>query len=260
MIEQNEPKILFWDLETLMNPEEVMKIFPGMSNYPGLTLKASINSIICFGYKYLGDKEASCINAWDFPGWEYSTNDDGELVAAAYEILKDADAIVTHNGKRFDLKFFNSRAVYHGFAPLPKIPHIDTCTLSRSNLFLFNNRLNTVAKYLGVEEKMDNGGWELWIDVQKRDPGAMEIMTEYCKQDVEVLEQVFMKMRPFINNLPNHNIFGEGDKHVCPTCGSSHVHKHGFKRTKTQTYQRYLCQDCGSVSRSDKKDTLLRAV
>jgi predicted RNA-binding Zn-ribbon protein involved in translation (DUF1610 family) len=251
-----KPNIIFWDLETLPNLDRVMKNLPGMSAYPGLTLKASHNSIICMGYKRLGDKKARCINAWDFKGWKKDVNDDYDICKASYDILKDADGMVTHNGRRFDVKFLNSRLAWHGLPTLPKIPHIDTCVLSKSNLFLFNNRLNTVAAHLGCELKMENGGWELWSRVLKRHKTSMKTMTKYCKQDVEVLEQVFLKLRPFATNIPNHNLFYGDPKtnFVCPSCGTDALIKHGTRISKTAVRQRYLCTSCGSTCSTKKKD------
>lgn len=261
-----KPRIIVWDLETLTDLKRVMGVFPGLSAYPGLTLKASINSIICFGYKVLGEKKAHCISAWDYPKrWKKDVNDDYDIVRASYEVLKDADGIVTHNGKRFDFKFLNSRLVKYGLKPLHKVPHIDTCSVAKSNLFLFNNRLNTVAKHLGCETKMENGGWELWERVLRREVKAQKTMAAYCKQDVRVTEEVFLKLRPFANSIPNYNLFVNGKQEkvndgrgVCPSCGSEHINKFGLKRTKTRAYQRYQCQDCGAVSQTDAKDRNLK--
>ncbi len=241
-----EPKIVLWDLETIPNLSEVMKIMPSLSDYPGLTLKASINSIICFGYKIYGTKDTNCINIWDLKN--KNINDDYELCKIIQDTLKDADAIVTHNGKRFDLKFLQTRLIFHGLPTLPKIQHIDTCTESKKNLLMFNNRLNTLAKFMTSEEKMENGGWELWVKVLQGDKRSMKIMSEYCKQDVVVLEKVFKKLMPFINNLPNHNRYSPIEKNLCPNCGSSRVHRNGFRNTKTNTFLRYRCIDCGTSS------------
>lgn len=249
-----EPKLVLFDLETLPNMKEVMKIFPNISAYPGLSLKASINSIICFGYKIYGDSKVHCVNAWDFKNWDKDINDDSKVVEAAYEILKDADGIITHNGRRFDWKFLQTRLLYHKMAPLPNIRHIDTCTESKRNLFTFNNRLNTVAQFLTDQEKMENGGWNLWIKVSERDPKSMKLMTEYCRQDVLVLEEVFKRLRPLIKNIPNYNMFSEGEKRICPSCGSSRIKKHGMRYTNVSAYQRYICKDCWSTCATNMQD------
>lgn len=258
-----DPKIVFWDLETIPDWLEIRKVYPRLSDYPGLTLKASITSIICFGYKILGHDKAHCVNAWDFPErWAANINDDYEVVKAAYEVLKDADAVVTHNGKRFDWKYLQTRLVKHGFPPLAKVDHIDTCMVAKQHLLLFNNRLTTVGKFLVDEDKLENGGWDLWVRVCERDPEAQKLMSEYCIQDVALLEKVFRVMRPFMSNIPNHNLFTAEytTGHVCPSCGSTRINKYGTRITKTKVYQRYRCVDCHSVSRTDIEDRMPRSI
>lgn len=248
------PRIILFDIETLPNLPEALKVWPQLSSYPGQTLKASITSIICAGWKVLGEPGVSCINAWDFPQWSSDVNDDSEVVRAIYEVLKDADCVVTHNGRRFDWKFVQTRLIYHGLAPLPKIHHVDTCAESKRNLMVFNNRLNTVARFLTEKEKMEHEGWELWVKVHGRVLEAMETMSRYCQQDVLVLEEVFQKLRPVITSLPNYNLFSPLKEKSCPNCGSSRLKSEGKRHTSTRSYRRYCCQDCKSWSRTDLKD------
>lgn len=244
-----KPRIVLFDIESLPNLKEIMKILPGIGDYPGLTLKASINSVICVGWKVYGEIGVNCLNAWDWKSrWRKDVNDDFALVRASYEVLRDADVVVTHNGKRFDWKFLQTRILLHGFAPLPKILHVDTCAESKKHLLMFNNRLNTLAKFFGSIEKKENGGWPLWVKVSNRDPEAMQLMAEYCKQDVLSLEEIFKKLLPVISQLPNHNLFEEKDQFVCARCGSNHITRQGKYVTKTKIANRYKCQDCGSWS------------
>ena len=174
---------------------------------------------------------------------------DFETGKAAYEILKDADAIITHYGKRFDMKFLNARLAHHGLPLLPRLTHIDTWSVARQHLKITSNRLDSIAEFLKVERKMNHGqGWQLWVDVMARKKRAQNIMSRYCIQDVECLEAVFKKLRPFINNIPNYNILNAKD-HSCPSCGSDRVCKNGKRTSKAGVYQRWHCKDCGSVSR-----------
>jgi DNA polymerase elongation subunit (family B)/DNA-directed RNA polymerase subunit RPC12/RpoP len=255
-----EPRVVFFDLETLPIMKAAMRVFPRLGDYPGLTLKSSINSVICFGYKILGEKQVRCLNAWDFKSWRKDVNNDRELIEASLDILRSADAVVTHNGKRFDWKVLRTRALIHGIGQLPKIPHIDTCAVAKQHMLSFNNKLDTLAELLGTERKLENGGWDLWCKVMERDEKAMALMTKYCKQDVEALSQVFHKLRPFVSHLPNYNLFTQGLKHVCPTCGSTRLQGRGHQITKTNSYRRYQCQDCGSWSRTDVDDKMPRAL
>jgi DNA polymerase elongation subunit (family B) len=251
-VKKKEPRIILWDIETLPDLRAVMNEFPSLSAYPGLTLKASINSVICVGWKVLGESKVHCINAWDFKTrWKRNINDDFDVCKAAFEILSNADVVVTHNGKRFDWKFMQTRLLYHGFPPLPNIIHIDTCSEAKKHLFMYNNRLNTIGKFLTSEQKLENGGWGLWVKVSERNPKAMAVMTKYCMQDVRLLEKVFKKLKPVIRGLPNANLYK--DRPSCPNCGSKRLQKRGEKVTKTARAQRYQCQDCGSWSSAGKQ-------
>lgn len=252
------PKIVLFDLETLPNLPEALKVWTALSNYPGQTLRASITSIICAGWKVLGDKKVECINAWDFPDWKKDVNADGPLCKAIYDVLKDADCVITHNGKRFDWKFLQTRLLYHGLDILPKIHHVDTCSEAKKYLMVFNNRLNTVAKFLTDKEKMDHEGWDLWVKVHARDPKAMLTMTKYCKQDVLVLEEVFGRLRPFIKSLPNQNLFNPLKLNSCPGCGSTRLQSRGKQYAATKVYKRYQCIDCRSWCRTDASDMVPR--
>jgi DNA polymerase elongation subunit (family B) len=255
-----KPKIIIFDLETLPNLSEALRVWTQLSQYPGKTLRATISSIICVGWKHLGGSKTECINAWDFKNWKKDVNDDYEVCKAFYEIVKDADAVITHNGIRFDWKYFQTRLVYHGLSPLHNIPHIDTKKLASQNLFSFNNKLGYLGEWLVNDTKLENGGWELWIEVHKRNEKAMKKMERYCKQDVRLLEKVFKKLRPFAKNLPNFDMWNEKDELVCASCGSENVYRNGWHHTKTRTYQRLVCKDCKSFSRLDAKDENPRSI
>lgn len=234
--------------------DKAMEVFPQLSRYPGLTLKADINSIICFGYKIVGQPEVKCINAWDFPEWEQSVNNDIPLINAAVEILKDADAVVTHNGKRFDEKFLRTRMLIHDMVPLHKAHHIDTCALARSNLMLFNNKLNTLGDKLIRETKLENGGWDLWVRTRRKEPDSLKLMTDYCIQDVALLGKVFTKLKHLAKNIPNHNLYTPALQVLCPSCGGTRLHSRGLVGNKVKMYKRYQCQDCHSWARTDLGD------
>jgi len=79
--------------------------------------------------------------------------------------------------------------------------------VAKRNLYAFNNRLGTIGKLLANDDKLDNGGWDLWVDVSNKDKKALKLMTDYCKQDVILLEKCLKKLIPLIKNMPNMNLF-----------------------------------------------------
>lgn len=259
-MKQHKPKIVFLDIETLMIPEETLSRIPSYGAYPGRGFNGTVSSILCFGYKIKGEKTTKCINAWDYKGFAGNPNNDKELCKAIAEILKDADAIVTQNGKRFDIPVINTRMAKHGLPAISKnIPHIDTKVVFKSNYAAYDNKLDTIAKTFGCETKLENGGWGLWMDMYKNKPSSKRLMERYCKQDVNVLEQVFDKLLPVMKGLPNYNLFVNNiNTPVCPNCGNKKLHRHDTRTTRTGIYQRYLCKSCGTVSKDAKPLTKLK--
>lgn len=254
------PEIILFDLETLPDLEQALKVWCQLSNYPGKTLRATITSVICAGYKYLGEKQTHCINAWDFPEWKKDKNNDKQVVKALYDVLSTADAVVTHNGKRFDWKYLQTRLMKHGLPPLHHIPHIDTKELASRNLFSFNNRLGYIGDWLTQDTKLNHEGWDMWVDVYNDKARAKKMMTKYCKQDVLLLEKVFKKLMPFATNIPNHNLWVDKDEKVCPSCGSKKLKSYGLRHTKTRSYRRYRCMNCNSFMRVDLRGKNARSI
>jgi DNA polymerase elongation subunit (family B) len=236
------------DCETLPDLPAALRVWPSLSDYPGQTLKASINSVLCAGWKVHGQKATHCINAWDFKSaWAKNINDDSRVVKAIYDVLLAADVVVTHNGKRFDFRFLQTRLRHHKLPPLPKLVHIDTCMVAKGNLYALNNRLQTLLRFFTDTEKMENGGWDLWVQSHAKDEKALSKMEKYCKRDVTGLEALFNELMPFIK-LPNANMFTS--EQVCPTCSSSSLQRRGEALTVNGRYQRYQCQECGTWSKS----------
>lgn len=250
----SEPKIVVFDLETIWNIAEIARedrMF-NIANYYGRTMKADINSIICFGYKIVGG-ESGVVSSWDFTS---DLNDDSAVCGFAYDLLHDADAIVTHNGKKFDWKFLQTRLAINNLPVLPNINHIDTCQLARKNYSLFSNRLKDLATTFTPERKIDTGGKKLWTRVYQGDKAAMKEMAEYCEQDVITTEAVFHALKKHAGNLPNKNLYIEGNG--CPTCGNNKLEKHGFVTTKTNRLQRYRCTNCGTTCSTGKSSDMMR--
>jgi uncharacterized protein YprB with RNaseH-like and TPR domain len=217
-------------------------------------MKADINSVICFGWKIIGG-QSGVVSSWELGS---NIHDDAAVCAFAYDLLHDADAVVTHNGRRFDWKFLQTRLTINGLPNLPKIPHMDTCYLARGHYSLFSNRLKDLAALLTPERKIDTGGSDLWTRVYKGDVQAQKEMAEYCHQDVIATEAVFDKLKHLATNYPNRNLYsGEGG---CPTCGSAKLEKHGTRATKTKLIQRYRCRSCGSTCSDSPLNRTLRSV
>lgn len=228
--------------------KKVRKIFFSIGDWPGRGMKASINSVICFGYKWLGDKRTKCLSSWDYKEWKKDINNDIPLLKDAIKIIKQADVVVFHYGNGFDWPFLETRLEFAGLPCLPKIIKVDTKHLLKKNYFLYSNALGAAGKELVNMDKLDHGGAELWEKVSDRHKPSQIKMVKYCKRDVEVLEKIFLKARKHVTTLPNHNIFRRDGVDVCPQCGSYHLVKDGIKTRKNHIAQNWMCKDCGAYS------------
>jgi len=243
------PRIILFDLEIIANLDEAYKIWPSIGNWPGMTLRADINSIICCGWKVLGENEVHCINAWDFKAkWKKDVNDDSAVCKAILKALDGADAFVFHNGCGFDFPFLLTRLELNGLPTIPQtIKKIDTKLLAKK-LFFTSKSLNHLGSVMIREEKLAHDGWKLWPRVRSRDPEAMKLMEEYCKQDVLLMEKLFEKLKKF-GKLPNFGLWSDGIHKECPNCGSVNLMKNGIRYDNSGVQrQRLACKECGTHS------------
>lgn len=81
---------------------------------------------------------------------------------------------------------------------------------------------------------------------------SLEKMEEYNKKDVQVLEEVYVKLRPWIKSHPNLALHYDNIESRCPNCGSEHlVWEEGkYYVTPMNRYSAVRCGDCGAVGRS----------
>ena len=126
---------------------------------------------------------------------------------------------------------------------------IDMLRVARKQFRLPSNKLDYVARFLEVEGKLQHKGMSLWRDCMAGNKEAWAIMKAYNIQDVNLLEEVYDKLLPWIDGHPNVALYSEDTEHACIKCGSHDLQKRGFQRTATMSYQRYQCNNCGAWSR-----------
>jgi len=76
----------------------------------------------------------------------------------------------------------------------------------------------------------------------KGDSAAWRTMKKYNIQDVELLEKVYLKLRP---SIPNHpSVAKLRDRVGCPNCGSDDVRRNGTRVVVSSLKQRWVCHGC----------------
>jgi hypothetical protein len=213
------------------------------------------NYILCACWRWLGETEVHSVY---LTPEEIDSGDDSSIVAAMFDVYENADAVVAHNGQKFDDKIIKARALVGGFPPLPKVKVLDTLKLAKKHMRLPSNRLDSIGEILGLGRKIDTGGISLWAKVQAGDVEAMAQMVTYCEQDVNLLYEVYLKLRAFGDAGTDFNAaLYHGDSILrCRTCGSPDVSPTGRTvKTGVSSFAEYRCGGCGAVHRSRENDT-----
>ena len=184
-------------------------------------------------------------------GKEAVEEDDSRIVKKLWNLLNDADMVVAHNGDAFDLPKIRSRFAIHGLPPTTFYHQIDTKKIAAKEFGFASNKLDALAKSFGIGSKIHTE-FELWSECMKGNDTALEEMRVYNVYDVEILEKVYLKLRPYIKNHPNVTFYSTSNAMRCPSCGGKHLYKESFYHTHASVYQTYRCQDCGALSRDRK--------
>lgn len=185
---------------------------------------------------------------------ENRTNSDTRIVERLFWLLDEADVVVAHNGDRFDLPTILGRGVVAGLAPPSPYHTIDTVRIARRRFRFVSNSLRNLAEELKVDhlksEHAKFPGFELWLECLKGNDEAWNEMRDYNIEDVLALQDIYLKMRPYIDNHPNIGEVAESGDVVCPKCGSHNIQWRGYYKTKSGlVYRRFQCMDCGGWGR-----------
>ena len=200
--------------------------------------------ILCGAYKFLGEDKIHTVSCTKK---ELLAKDDKRVVEKIRAVVEESDLIIAHNGDAFDTKKLKARVIKHGLPPLSYVKSIDTLKAARKEFKFTSNRLDAIGDFLGVGRKIANVPG-LWDKCEAGSMKHMKMMVEYNKQDVNLLEKVYLKLRPHISNHPDVGLFTDTSCDIsCNACGSIHTHKHGIRYAKTKKYQKFLCKNCGHI-------------
>lgn len=235
-------KILILDIETAPISAHVWGLF---NQNIGITQITEPTTMICFAAKWYGESKIF---------W-YSVDKDGQqgMVEAAHKLLDQADVVMHYNGKRFDVPHLNREFLEAGLAPPAPFQQIDLWQVISKRFRFPSSKLAYVLKALGLTEKEQTGGHELWVKCMAGDAKAWAKMRRYNCQDVRALEPLYDKLLPWIPQHPSWAVFT--GKHVCPKCGSDSLQRRGVARTLVSVYQRFQCNNCSSWSRATTRES-----
>ncbi len=235
------PRILYYDIETSLQPVAVFSLLHNDYINPDAILQERY--VICAAWRWEGEKTVHTVSVLDNQKrYKKNPHDDRHVIEILHQVLSNADVVIGHNSDHFDNRYVATRALVHGLKPLPPFHSIDTYKIAKSKFMLNSNKLDYLGKLLGVGQKIKTEPG-LWMRVLNGDASAIKSMVEYNKQDVILLEEIFLKLRPYASNHVNRELYG-GDE-SCPRCASTNVQSRGVHKAISQVYQRFQCQACG---------------
>lgn len=181
---------------------------------------------------------------------------DKRIMQGIWELLNEADIVVAHNGDKFDIPKLNTRFLINGMNPPMPYQSIDTLKHIKRQFAFSSNKLEFVNRMLGLPRKSHNEGFPLWTKCYKGEKGALDTMLEYNINDVKILEDTYLRLRPWIKPHPNTGLFIlDESAHRCPTCGSNKLQEQGKKYyTTVNAYVQFRCENCGATGRKRTSD------
>ena len=232
-------KLLLLDIESSPNSAYVWGLYD-----QNISINQMIDSsrVLCYAAKWVGNDTIF------FDSIHKSSRK--KMLKGIHALLDMADAVISYNGRKFDLPVLHKEFLLCGLNPTSPYKHIDLLSTVRRQFKFTSNKLDYICQQLGLGKKEAHEGFELWLKCMNKDAEAWKTMEKYNVQDVALLEKLYHKLLPWIQSHPNQNVFS--DEHVCPTCASPKIQKRGTAISTTGVYQRYQCRACGTWSQSTK--------
>lgn len=234
-------KILYLDIETTPNLAYVWGLWNQNITIDKLV---STTEMLCFGARWAGSKKVIF----------KSVHHDGKkkMLEEAHALLDEADVLIGWNSKSFDSKHLKREFIEAGMLPPSPYKEVDLMLAAKSQFKFPSNKLDYVAQKLGVGAKVQHSGFDLWLKCMAGDNKAWREMQKYQVQDVNLLVDLYEKLKPWIPSHPNHALYNNGDG--CVVCGSQKLQSRGHEVTAVGKYKRFQCQDCGKWQRSTKAE------
>ena len=242
-----KPRVLLVDIETTPIPVYVWQLrnnkYIHMSQV--IYIPKDWNMICwCGKWLYTGEK----FGAVQTPT-EAKARDDRRIVEELWEYFNKADIIIGHNIDGFDKKKATSRFVYHRLGPPSPYLTIDTLKVANRELKEPSHKLDYLTQKYGLGAKYETG-FELWLECEKGNEKALKHMYEYCGNDVDLLESLYILLRPYVKRHPNLSLYVDSEEQRCTNCLSDilqAVSAHYY--TYASKFRTYKCKNCGCYVR-----------
>ncbi len=246
------PKVLVFDIETAPIIAHTWGIW---DQNIGLNQIKTDWHILSYAAKWLNDSPKKMF--YKDQRKAKDVTDDKALLQGIWDLLDEADIVVTQNGNSFDIKKLNARFIMNGFKPPSSYKRIDTKLLAKRHFAFTSNKLEYMSEKLNTKyKKLDHGkypGFSLWLACLAGKQDAWKEMEKYNKYDVLSTEEMYNKMAAWDSSI-NFNVYNDDVSHIC-TCGHQEFRNKGYAYTSSGKYRRFQCLKCGKETRG--KENLL---
>jgi len=254
-----KPQVLFYDLECTLS-----KSYHFGQYKQNLSVKQQVQEGYLLSHAWAWGDEP--VVGSILTREEVLNHDPERLVLEAWSLLDNADVVVAHYGKKFDIPKLNGYFLKYGLQPPSPFKVVDTKEISSKKFLLPFNSLEYLAKALGVQQKIDNSGIQLWIDCDHGKQEALDEMLAYNIGDVEALRDVYNRLITWDNNGVNMALYNDEHTALCTHCGSDDITSLDGKYAYTaqRKYSLFRCNSCKAILRSNSKtgsgNSLVRVV
>ena len=216
--------------------------------------------MLCFAAKWEHKPQVIFESEFDFggpdnfmvPGLRAEYHD--WMVRRAFDLLDEADVVVTYNGDKFDLRRLRQEFRLAGLGQPSPFHSVDLYKVIKKEEEWLSHKLAYITERYKLTGKMEHDGFKMWRGCLEGDPKMWRQMRRYCKRDTGTTEELLHGVSDLVQ-MPALVLFDdepilEGHCPICREQGQSR----GYAYTKTRRYPRYYCPTDGKWFRGSRSD------
>ena len=218
-------RILIYDIETSLVPALV---FWSGKQYISSDMITEEPRIITVAWKWL---DSSIVHhlTWD------ENHSDEKLMRGFLKEYNAADMVIGVNNNNFDNRWINARAMKFN---LDVNVHIRSLDIQKEWKRLFRTvgySMKYYAEYNNTTLKESHEGKIMWKKIQfgtkEEQREYLEKMVKYNVGDIVATEELYLKLRKYMNHKIHVGVLLGEEKYTCPNCGGDNIYL--YKKTVT---------------------------
>lgn len=205
--------------------------------------------LICWSAKWLFSDE---VLSDKLTSDEAKNHYDGRVALSINKLLQEADIVITFNGNKFDNKRLNTRFIINDLLPV-SFKSVDLYQVAKNSFGFSSNKLDSINATLGLGTKSDTE-FSDWRKAFFGSQEAIDKLSLYCNNDVIILEDLFMKFRPYVKGI-NLNVYSGENVSICPNCGNENlIWLDKYYTTSVGKFRQFRCSECKTIGRSRENE------